>query len=93
MRSCQCIKLQKLCRSRRRGLVNRASGYSSRRFHVWPSQVPDSHGPLIAGHLEDGVGKLGLATTLTISKDGTTLELENDDIQPIALNEMRRAGK
>ena len=39
------------------------------------------------------VGKLALATKVTVSKDGNTVELENYDAQPIALNEVRRKGK
>ena len=42
----------------------------------------DNHG--------EGVGKLALATKVTVSKDGNTVELENYDSQPIALNEVRR---
>jgi len=41
----------------------------------------------------EGVGKLALATKLTVSKDGKTIELENFDAQPIALNEVRRRTK
>jgi hypothetical protein len=40
-----------------------------------------------------GVGKLSLASKVSISKDGKTVELENYDAQPIALNEVRRKGK
>lgn len=40
-----------------------------------------------------GEGKLALATKLKVSKDGKTIELENYDTQPIALNEVRRKGK
>jgi hypothetical protein len=39
-----------------------------------------------------GVGKLALATKLNVSRDGKTIELENYDEQPIALNEVRRRG-
>jgi len=38
----------------------------------------------------DGEGKLALATKVIINKDGKTIELENYDGQPIALNEIRR---
>lgn len=41
----------------------------------------------------DGVGKLALATKLNVTKDGQTIELENYDAQPIALNEVRRKGQ
>lgn len=41
----------------------------------------------------DGVGKLALATKLRVSRDGKTLELENYDTQPIALNEVRRKSR
>jgi len=41
----------------------------------------------------DGVGKLALATKISVSKDGKMVELENYDSQPIALNEVRRASK
>src|SRR5215203_5166279 len=41
----------------------------------------------------DGEGKLALATKLTVSKDGGTIELENYDTQPIALNQVRRKGR
>ncbi len=41
----------------------------------------------------DGEGKLSLATRLTASKDGTMVQLENYDTQPIALNEVRRRSK
>jgi hypothetical protein len=37
----------------------------------------------------EGVGKLSLATKLTVSRDGRMVELENYDAQPIALNEVR----
>lgn len=40
-----------------------------------------------------GVGKLSLATKVSLSKDGNTVELENYDAQPIALNEIRRKSK
>jgi hypothetical protein len=38
----------------------------------------------------DGEGKLALATRIILNKDGQTIELENYDGQPIALNELRR---
>ncbi len=41
----------------------------------------------------EGEGKLALATKLTVSKDGNTIELENYGAQPIALNEVRRQGR
>jgi predicted component of type VI protein secretion system len=40
-----------------------------------------------------GVGKLSLATKVIVSKDGKSVELENYDAQPIALNEVRRKGR
>jgi hypothetical protein len=41
----------------------------------------------------DGEGKLALATKLNVSKDGNSIELENYDAQPIALNEIRRKSR
>lgn len=41
----------------------------------------------------EGEGKLALATKLNLSRDGKTLELENYDSQPIALNEVRRRAR
>ncbi|HEX8031655.1 MAG TPA: hypothetical protein VF491_24470 [Vicinamibacterales bacterium] len=41
----------------------------------------------------EGEGKLALATKINTSKDGKTIELENYDAQPIALNEVRRKGR
>lgn len=41
----------------------------------------------------EGEGKLALATKVIVNKGGTTIELENYDGQPIALNEIRRRSK
>lgn len=41
----------------------------------------------------DGVGKLNLATKVSLSKDGKMIELENFDSQPISLNEVHRRSK
>ena len=41
----------------------------------------------------EGVGKLALATKLNVSRDGKTIELENYDSQPIALNQVRRRSR
>ena len=39
----------------------------------------------------EGEGKLALATKIIVNEDGKTIELENYDGQPIALNEVRRS--
>ena len=41
----------------------------------------------------DGEGKLALATKVTASRDGSTLELENYQSQPIQLNQLRRSSR
>lgn len=38
----------------------------------------------------EGEGKLALATKVMVSRDGSTLELENYQTQPIQLNQLRR---
>ena len=41
----------------------------------------------------EGEGKLALATKVTASKDGSTIELENYQTQPIQLNQVRRRSR
>lgn len=40
----------------------------------------------------DGEGKLALATKISLSRDGKTIELENYQTQPIMLNDVKRHG-
>lgn len=57
------------------------------------SDYPFTFLELRLGKGGDGEGKLALATKIIVNKDGKTIELENYDGQPIALNEIRRRSK
>lgn len=41
----------------------------------------------------EGEGKLALATRINLSRDGSTMELENYQAQPIQLNQVRRRSR